>query len=337
MYLSKRSSVYYIWYRDQPGKKQKVSTHCRKKGDAFEVLRSFQASSHRSGNYGLTLSTFYAELSKHLASIYRPSTVDLYKRSWDHLLGIVGNIRLSGLTAYHFDRYKTMRSGLVGVTRVNMELRTLRAALGIAVRWKMLASNPFSRQPLISVPQQAPVIFSPSQIHKLLTTDMSTWLRSVIIVGILTGMRRDEMLNMRCSQIDRNRGFITIQSTPNFRTKTGRLRTIPIIRVLRKVLATLSKCAVGEYVIHQNGEPIKGYNASVRFKRMIRKLDMPEGLHLHSLRHSFASWLALDGESIYQISKLLGHSGERVTQQFYAHLQPEHLRDVIDRIVLPLR
>jgi len=157
------------------------------------------------------------------------------------------------------------------------------------------------------------------------------------MVGILTGMRRDEMLNMRWSQVDLRRAFIRIESTPDFRTKTGKLRVIPINRMLRRVLADMSRSAVGEYVIHQDGKRIKGCNASIRLKRLLRKLDMPEGLHFHSLRHSFASWLALDGASIYQISKLLGHSDVRVSQQFYAHLQPEHLQEVVDRIAVSLR
>jgi hypothetical protein len=149
MYLSKRNGIYYIWYKDENGKKQKVSTHCLKKADAFEVLKSFQVPDNHFCTAAPTLSEFYAELSKYLTSTYRPSTLDLYKRSWDHLISIVGDCRLSGLTAYHFDQYKSARSVLVGGTRVNIEFRTLRAALGIAVRWKILATNPFSRQLLV--------------------------------------------------------------------------------------------------------------------------------------------------------------------------------------------
>jgi integrase len=337
MYLSRRNGLYYIWYKDEKGKKQKVSTHCRKKADAFEALKAFQTSKHISPQKNLTLSEFYVALRVFLTSTYRSSTVELYKRSWDNLIRITGDIRLSGLTAYHFDQYKSCRIGFVGGTRVNIELRTLRAALGIAVRWKMLDANPFSRQLLVPIPRRVPAVFTPEQIRLLLKSRMVPWLRDLIIVAILTGMRRDEMLNMRWSQVDLKRGLISIENTPNFKTKTGRMRVIPINRVLLRALLEMSRNVVCEYVIHQDGQRIKGYIASIRFKRLIRKLDLPGGLHLQSLRHSFATWLALDGASIYQISKLLGHSDVRVTEQFYAHLQPEHLQEVVDRIGLSLK
>jgi site-specific recombinase XerD len=52
----------------------------------------------------------------------------------------------------------------------------------------------------------------------------------------------------------------------------------------------------------------------------------------HCPEDTFASWLALDGVSIYHISKLLGHSDVKITQEYYAHLEPAELHDVVDKI-----
>lgn len=51
----------------------------------------------------------------------------------------------------------------------------------------------------------------------------------------------------------------------------------------------------------------------------------------HSLRHTFASWLAQKGTSIYEIQKLLGHSDIKTTQ-IYAHLLPNELHKTVGQL-----
>jgi site-specific recombinase XerD len=58
-------------------------------------------------------------------------------------------------------------------------------------------------------------------------------------------------------------------------------------------------------------------------------------LHLHSLRHTFASWLVQDGVSLYEVQKLLGHSSIAVTE-IYSHLQPEQLHETVNRLKVSL-
>ena len=80
------------------------------------------------------------------------------------------------------------------------------------------------------------------------------------------------------------------------------------------------------------GKPLLRRWVTTKLRRYIHQLQLNPRLNFHSLRSSFASWLALDGVSIYQISKLLGHSDVAITQQYYAHLQPDELHDVVDKI-----
>ena len=49
----------------------------------------------------------------------------------------------------------------------------------------------------------------------------------------------------------------------------------------------------------------------------------------HSLRHSFASNLAIQEVPIFTISKLLGHANIATTQ-IYTHLAPDNLHDVVN-------
>ncbi len=49
------------------------------------------------------------------------------------------------------------------------------------------------------------------------------------------------------------------------------------------------------------------------------------------IRHTFASWLAIQGTPIRTIQELLGHRDLRMTLR-YAHLSPAHLRDAVEGI-----
>lgn len=53
-------------------------------------------------------------------------------------------------------------------------------------------------------------------------------------------------------------------------------------------------------------------------------------MRLHGLRHSFASFAITNGESIYMISAVLGHSTIRMTER-YLHLRDEDVRGVAER------
>ena len=52
---------------------------------------------------------------------------------------------------------------------------------------------------------------------------------------------------------------------------------------------------------------------------------------LSALRHTFASWLVQRGATIYDVSKLLGHSTIKSTE-IYAHLRVDELRDKVEKL-----
>ncbi len=78
-----------------------------------------------------------------------------------------------------------------------------------------------------------------------------------------------------------------------------------------------------------DGSPAKPSYVSKTFKKYVIKAQINPDLKFHSLRHTFASWLVQRGVSIYEVSKLLGHSDIKVTE-IYAHLKPENLRNAVE-------
>jgi len=78
-------------------------------------------------------------------------------------------------------------------------------------------------------------------------------------------------------------------------------------------------------------ETRKGYLLGVpAIWRKPVKLAGLEGVRLHDLRHGFASFAVADGDSLYLVGKVLGHTQASTTQR-YAHLQLDPVRAVADR------
>jgi site-specific recombinase XerD len=57
--------------------------------------------------------------------------------------------------------------------------------------------------------------------------------------------------------------------------------------------------------------------------------DPRQRVFFHTLRHTFASWLVMEGVDLYKVKELLGHKDLTMTQR-YAHLAPDSLRGAIN-------
>ena len=56
-----------------------------------------------------------------------------------------------------------------------------------------------------------------------------------------------------------------------------------------------------------------------------------EDFHIHDLRHTFASWLVMNGTPLFEVSKLLRHASVQMTER-YAYLAPDHLHNAVDNL-----
>jgi len=81
------------------------------------------------------------------------------------------------------------------------------------------------------------------------------------------------------------------------------------------------------------GEKLRQEYLSKAFKQSAKKAGLKEGLHFHTLRHSFATWLVQAGVSLYEVQKLLGHSNITTTQ-VHSHLAACELHGAVNKINL---
>jgi integrase len=139
---------------------------------------------------------------------------------------------------------------------------------------------------------------------------------------LFTGCRLREILHLKWEHVDFERGLLFLPES-----KTGK-KTVILNAPALAVLNTLSR--VGPFVV-AGGDPEWPRTDLKRPWAMVTREAGLEGLRIHDLRHSFASFGAGGGLGLPIIGKLLGHSQSSTTMR-YAHLDNDPLRRASESI-----
>lgn len=243
------------------------------------------------------------------------------------------------------------------VTKVTAyrDLATLRAALSMAVEWKLLEQNPLLGMRRRSVESRKIVRFlSPDEETRLrvaltardqrmiqgrananavrrarqiptlpdLPLDgYGDHLTPVVLLAMNTGMRRGELLSLQWSDINLEAKVITIQAQ---NAKNGRQRHIPLNTEALSVLTRWAKQCDGQGRVFEPNDPKKGWLALLQEAKIAN-------FRFHDLRHDFASKLVRKGVDLNTVRELLGHSDITMTLR-YAHLAPDGLAAAVAKL-----
>lgn len=161
-----------------------------------------------------------------------------------------------------------------------------------------------------------------------------------------TGMRLGELLGIQWGDVDFNSRFIEVKRS--YRrgiigpTKTGKTRRVDMSNQLTEALKMLSKRrkrealrdGMGEPVetiFHRDGEPMDQKFIRRQFKRILRKAGFRD-MRFHDIRHTYASLLLTQGESLVYVKEQMGHHSIQVTVDIYGHLIPSSNREAVNRL-----
>src|SRR6202035_5380946 len=141
---------------------------------------------------------------------------------------------------------------------------------------------------------------------------------------ILTGARLREILHARWEHVDIERGVIFLPDS-----KTGR-KPVYLSAAAQSVLASLPRVSGNPHIIAGEREGAPRADLKKPWAAVTKAAGL-DGVRLHDLRHSFASFGAGASLRLPIIGKLLGHSQAATTHR-YAHLDADPMRRAVETI-----
>ena len=149
-------------------------------------------------------------------------------------------------------------------------------------------------------------------------------IRDYILISLLTGARRANVLAMQWDEISFNRAEWRIPETKN-----GTSHTLPLTKAAIQILEDRQQTKQSNFVFAGTGrtghlvEPKKGW------ERIKERADIKD-LRLHDLRRSLGSWQASTGASLPIIGKTLAHKNVSTTA-IYARLNNDPVRESMEK------
>lgn len=160
----------------------------------------------------------------------------------------------------------------------------------------------------------------------------SQQLYEVALVSLQSGARAEEIMGLKWSDLDFKNMTMTLWDTKNTNTRMARM-TNEIKEVLLKKRGNSSSA-----LVFPGKNDIQSKQISATFGRTVEELgfnknnpDRRMKVVFHTLRHTYASWLVQNGESLYTVKELMGHSTLAMTER-YAHLSTDNLKQAVDRL-----
>lgn len=163
--------------------------------------------------------------------------------------------------------------------------------------------------------------------HYMIRVGRNVKLYRLVVFLVNTGARLGEAFQLTWRDVNLDKSIVTLQTTKKAaRGKRTKARDIPINSTLRELFDGMDKAegSVFQYSASARSQVGKAFRNAVRLAGV-------KPYRVHDLRHTFASWLAISGVSLYTIKELLGHATLTMTMR-YAHLCPSVKSEAVERL-----
>jgi integrase len=245
-----------------------------------------------------------------------------------HLTPSFGSKRLNDISYAAIQDYAAAKAKKLAKKTVNNHLTVLRRLLVVAKKRGVIQAVPEIEW--LKAPDPEFDFLDFEEAERLLAGSDGEW-RTMILVALRTGMRQGEILALRWEDVDLVKGQLSVRrsvtreiiTTP----KSGRSRDIPLGD---EVLAALKahRHLRGQLVFCTDyGRMLKKNEVKHPLWRATKKAGLRH-IGWHTLRHTFASHLSMQGVPLKAVQELLGHATIEMTMR-YAHLSPHVPRDAV--------
>ena len=298
----------------------------------------------KSGEYtvGKWLDLWYESYAK---VKMRPSSYLTYRGYIDnHIKPYIGNISLSKLTTLDL---QTLYKKLLAEGRVErieaqkqpkgLSAKTVRnihqiisSALKLAVEQRLIAHNPADGCALPKAERKEMQTLPVEQLTSFLREAKDSGVFALYYIDLTTGLRRGELLGLKWSDIDLEKGDLRVQRQIGridgkiiempLKTKNA-YRTLPLSAdAIDILMQQRRKTGNSEWVFPSpTGGPMSPDSVLHMLHRVLKRAGLPK-VRFHDLRHTFATMALQNGVDVKTVSSVLGHYSAGFTLDTYAHV-----------------
>jgi len=262
----------------------------------------------------------------------------------------------TSVTAHKIEQYMIARKSdkhqfadrFIKDATINRQLAAVKHLFRKAEEWGHVAKSPARNvKPLKNDSTARTRYLSPDEVSQLIRTaeenrrtrppriDHFAALPEFIEIAVNTGVRLSEELFLEFEDVDRNARVLHIRQKPQlgFKPKSHQERTIPLNDPAMAAFDSLysRKHPASDFVFHRiDGTPWKSIKDAVA--SLVEDCSLKGRVTIHTLRHTFGSQLAMAGQPMQKISKLMGHHSVTVTEKHYIHLSPDNLNAAVNAL-----
>jgi integrase len=341
------------------GREQQLDSFTLKK-DAETCLRRVQREL-AAGTYGRenpTLGAFYVRWIKGKGASLKPSTRKSYEQTFEsHILPYLGKKRIGEITPREVQTWigelAEKARGEAKETKKDKEeakylspatvakcYRCLRACLKQAEAWGEITRCPCHSIDLPRSNREEICFLEPGEIGLLLDAAEEPE-RTLFATLAFSGLRLGEALGLAWRHVSFNDNAILVERSwsryggfqePKTQTSRRAVPMMPSFAALLREHYQEEGCPAPDALVFSfsGATPLDPGNTR---RELYRALDTAKLKHvsLHSLRHSFASFMLASGASVKALQRSLGHASATMTLNTYSHLIQEDLGNALLR------
>ena len=271
---------------------------------------------------------------------YRYSQVEKYNTMFDWWDNEIGYIKLNEISAAIISDkkellktqniYKEKKTTKRSNNTINKYLMCISAILTFAVKeLELIDINPCSKVKLMPKPNGRTRFLSIEELNIFLNAckQHSTMVYIFALISVATGARYSEVLHLTVENIDYQNSQLHYLDTKN-----KEHRGVPIDRNILEM--------VKQYTIENNittGNIFKAKRSDGEYpyikgilEKIIKKANITD-FHIHDIRHTTASYIAMNGGSLLDIAEILGHKSLTMARR-YSHLTQKHTATLLNKV-----
>lgn len=259
---------------------------------------------------------------------YSPRTIQNYELCLKRLLNY-SDVPLEGVSINEFKKYLYHRITVdkISVSLINQNISAFKimqeSVLGR--EWEPLKIKRPRRD------KKLPVVLSQEELAKMIAVTVNIKHRAIIALAYSSGMRREEIRNLKPSEIDSTRMQVHVKSGKGNKDRYTLLaqKALDLLRLYYKLEKPKT------YLFEPVNKKAMRYGAETLnkiVKNSAKKAKIKKEISFHTLRHCFATHLLEKGVNLRLIQKFMGHSSIKTTAMYLhiANINPGSITSPLD-------